>query len=46
MDKFFAMLLVPFYLLVVLTVIGIPVTWLVKKLPEDSRIRKILLTRW
>lgn len=46
MDKFWVMLLLPFYLLIVLTVFGIPITWLVKKLPENSRIRKILLTRW
>lgn len=45
MEKFWAALLVPFYLLVVLVVVGIPVTWLVKKLPPDSRLRKLLLAR-
>lgn len=45
MEKFWAALLVPFYLLVVLAVIGIPVTWLVRKLPPDSKVRKLLLTR-
>jgi hypothetical protein len=45
MEKFWAMLLVPFYLLIVLTVIGIPVRWLICKLPPQSKIRRLLLTR-
>jgi hypothetical protein len=45
MEKFWAALLVPFYLLFVLALIGIPVTWLIRKLPPDSKLRKLLLTR-
>jgi len=42
MEKFLAMLLVPFYLLIVLTVIGIPVRWLISKLPPKHLVRRIL----
>jgi hypothetical protein len=45
MEKFWAMLLVPFYLLIVLTVIGIPVRWLICKLSPENKLRKLLLTR-
>lgn len=45
MEKFWAMLLMPFYLLIVLAVIGIPVTMLVNKLPADSKLKRILLKR-
>ena len=45
MEKFWVMFLVPFYLLFVLVVIGIPVTMLIKKLPEGSKLRRILLIR-
>lgn len=45
MDKFWTMLLIPFYLVIVFTVIGIPMRWLVSKLPPDSKIRRLLLMR-
>lgn len=45
MEKFWAFLAIPFYLLVVLTVIGIPLRWLVCKLPPTSWLRRLLLTR-
>ena len=45
MEKLWAMLLLPFYLLIVLTVIGIPVRWLICKLPERHWLRRLLLTR-
>lgn len=49
MDKawisFWTMLLIPFYLLFVLVVIGIPVRMLIEKLPKDHWLRKLLLYR-
>lgn len=45
MEKFWAMLIVPFYLVIVLTVIGLPVRWLINKLPDDSKLKKLLLIR-
>ena len=44
MEKFWAMLLMPFYVLIVLTVIGIPVCWLISKLP-NGRLKRLLLLK-
>lgn len=45
MVAFWTMLLVPFYVLIVLVVIGIPVRMLIEKLPERHWLRRLLLLK-
>ena len=45
MTTFLTLALVPFYVLIVLVLIGIPVTALIKRLPQEHWLRKLLLKK-
>jgi hypothetical protein len=45
-DAFIAQFLAPWFLLVVLTFVGIPVQWLVRRYMPEGRLKRLLFRRF